>query len=56
MEPIGLWVRDGGDVALLHRCRTCGVLRSNRLAGDDDETKLRSIAAKALQAVEAGKG
>ncbi|MFW5712711.1 MAG: RNHCP domain-containing protein [Spirochaetota bacterium] len=51
MEPIGLWVRAGGDTALLHRCRRCGALRSNRLAGDDDERALRSLAEKALQAV-----
>lgn len=51
MEPIGLWVRESGDTALLHRCRSCGALRSNRLAGDDDECTLRTIAEKALKAV-----
>jgi hypothetical protein len=51
MEPIGLWVREGGDTALLHRCKKCGALRSNRLAGDDDERVLHSLAERALQAV-----
>jgi hypothetical protein len=55
MEPIGVWVRGGGDTALLHRCRKCGTLRSNRLAGDDNEETLRSIAERALQAVAAGR-
>jgi DNA-directed RNA polymerase subunit RPC12/RpoP len=54
MEPIGLWARSGGDMALLHRCKTCGALRSNRLAGDDDEDRLRQIAREALDAVLAG--
>lgn len=37
-------------------CRNCGALRSNRLAGDDDERTLRSIAETALQAVASGSG
>jgi hypothetical protein len=44
MDPISLWLRQGGEVALLHRCRRCGVIRSNRLAGDDDRTALRALA------------
>src|SRR6056297_2179390 len=44
MEPIGLWVREAGDITILHRCRRCGTIRPNRLAGDDDERMLRMIA------------
>ena len=55
MEPIGLWVREGGDTAVLHRCRKCGALRSNRLAGDDDERALPCLAEKAVQAVGAAR-
>ncbi|MBN2049645.1 MAG: RNHCP domain-containing protein [Spirochaetales bacterium] len=56
MEPIGLWVREGGDTAILHRCRKCGAIRSNRVAGDDDEEALKALAEKALKAVVAGGG
>ena len=28
MEPVGVWVRKGGEWALIHRCRACGALRS----------------------------
>ena len=24
MEPIGVWVRKGGEWAIIHRCRRCG--------------------------------
>jgi len=43
MDPISLWVRHGGELALLHRCRRCGTIRSNRVAGDDDRTALREL-------------
>lgn len=48
MEPIGVWVRRGGEWALLHRCRKCGVIHSNRIAGDDSPLKLLSLAVKPL--------
>lgn len=48
MEPIGVWVRKGGEWAVIHRCRRCGGLRSNRLAADDNPMKLMSIALKPL--------
>ena len=44
MEPIALWVRDDGEVSLLHRCGRCGVIRANRVAGDDDEEMIRRLA------------
>lgn len=43
MDPISLWIRHGAEVALLHRCQRCGVIRSNRIAGDDDPEALREI-------------
>ena len=46
MEPIGVWVRKGGEWAIIHRCRCCGKLRSNRSAADDNPMKLMSIAMK----------
>ncbi len=43
MDPISLWVRHGQELALLHRCRRCGFIRSNRIAGDDDRVALREL-------------
>ena len=34
--------------AVIHRCRRCGKLSSNRVAGDDNPMKLMSIALKPL--------
>ena len=48
MEPIGVWVRKGGEWAIIHRCRRCGALGSNRTAADDNPIKLMSIALKPL--------
>ena len=50
MDPIGVWVRRDGEWALIHRCRLCGALRSNRVAGDDNPAKLLAIAARPLAA------
>ena len=32
MEPVAVWVRKGGEWAIIHRCRLCGKLASNRSA------------------------
>ena len=48
MEPITVWRRAGGEWSLLHRCSVCGTIRANRIAGDDNEMLLLSIAARAL--------
>lgn len=48
MEPIGVWARRGGDWAILHECRACGVIHSNRIAGDDNEVALVAIAVRAI--------
>ena len=48
MEPVGVWVRKGGEWAIIHRCKRCGVLHSNRVAADDNPMKLMSIALKPL--------
>jgi ribosome biogenesis GTPase len=50
MEPISVWVRKGGEWAIIHRCRICGELSSNRIAADDNPLLLMSIAVKALAA------
>ncbi len=43
-----LWVRKGGGWAIIHRCKRCGKLGSNRAAADDSPMKLMSIAMKPL--------
>src|SRR5262245_51861837 len=35
MEPIAVSLQDR-EWALVHRCQKCGVIKTNRLAGDDD--------------------
>jgi RNHCP domain len=49
MEPIGIEVcgRDG-EWAIIHRCRSCGVLRTNRIAGDDAERSLLALALRPI--------
>ena len=48
MEAIGVWVRKGGEWALIHRCKICGHISSNRIAADDNPLTLMSIAMKPL--------
>ncbi len=48
MEPIAVWMRKNGEWAVIHRCKICGALSSNRIAADDNPMKLMSIAMKPL--------
>ena len=48
MEPIAVWVRNKGEWAIIHRCRRCGEISSNRVLADDNPMKLMSIAMKPL--------
>lgn len=48
MEPVAVWVRKDGEWAIIHRCRVCGALSSNRIAADDNQLKLISLALKPL--------
>ncbi|HUX21461.1 MAG TPA: RNHCP domain-containing protein [Spirochaetia bacterium] len=48
MEPVGVWTKEKGEWALIHRCITCGFLRANRIACDDDELRLFALAARPL--------
>lgn len=53
MEPIAVWVRKNGEWAIIHRCKSCGKLDSNRIAADDNPEKLMALALRpfALSAV-----
>lgn len=44
MDPVAVWTRKNGEWAIIHRCRRCGKLSSNRVAADDNPLKLMSIA------------
>ena len=48
MEPISVWVKKGGEWAIIHRCKRCGTLNQNRSAADDNPMKLMSVALKPL--------
>ena len=48
MEPIAVWVRPDGEWALVHRCVQCQALKSNRIAGDDNEFVLMSLASRPI--------
>jgi len=48
MEPVAVWVRKGGEWAIIHRCAACGDLHSNRIAVDDNEALLLSLAVRPL--------
>jgi len=48
MEPIAIWVKGEGEWSIIHRCRSCGLVRANRCAGDDNEMAMISLAVKPL--------
>jgi len=48
MQPIAVWVRPDGEWSLVHRCESCGKLRTNRVAGDDNSWAMIALAARPL--------
>jgi len=48
MEPIGIEVRRDGEWALIHRCTSCRAMKTNRIAGDDDESALLRLALRPI--------
>ena len=46
MEPIAISVRQGKEWVIIHRCIACGALKENRIAGDDNEMALLSLAVR----------
>mgnify|MGYP001117747612 CR=1 FL=1 len=46
MEPIALWQKDDGELMIIHRCKTCGMIKSNRVAGDDEIGALQALLPK----------
>ncbi len=48
MEPIAIGIQPDGEWSILHRCQRCGLIRPNRIAGDDNEVLLVSMALRPL--------
>ena len=48
MQPIGVSVHERGEWALVHRCTSCGTVRVNRIAGDDNPLMLMRLAVQPL--------
>jgi DNA-directed RNA polymerase subunit RPC12/RpoP len=46
MEPIAISVRQKNEWMIIHRCTRCGALKGNRIAGDDNEVALLSLAVR----------
>lgn len=48
MAPIAVSIRKKGEWELIHRCNACGIIRVNRIAGDDSEVSLVALALRPL--------
>lgn len=51
MEPIAISAQKDGEWSVVHRCTNCGVVRTNRIAGDDDSTVLLCLALRPLSSL-----
>ncbi len=51
MEPIGVWVKHGDELALIHRCVKCGAIKSNRISGDDRSGCIIKLAYRPLMSL-----
>jgi hypothetical protein len=48
MDAVGLTARADGEWLLVHQCRSCGALGTNRIAGDDNALALVRLAMRPL--------
>ncbi len=48
MEPIAIEAKPDGEWAIVHRCTGCGQIKVNRIAGDDSERALLSLALRPI--------
>ena len=51
MEPIALWASETEELRILHRCTGCGVIKPNRIAGDDSEEAIEALTARLVHAI-----
>lgn len=49
MEPIAISAQRDGEWSLVHRCASCGNIKTNRIAGDDDTLLLMTLALRPLE-------
>ncbi|MEU3049312.1 RNHCP domain-containing protein [Streptomyces sp. NPDC006984] len=49
MDAVAVSARADGEWMLVHRCRSCGALGTNRIAGDDSALALVRLALRPLQ-------
>ena len=43
MPPIGKYLKKDGEEVLVHKCAKCGLLRANRVAGDDSFEQVEKL-------------
>jgi len=43
MKPIAKMYKPDGEEILVHRCEKCGIIRKNRIAGDDSFEMLEKL-------------
>jgi hypothetical protein len=48
MEPVGVWVKTNGEWSIFHRCEVCQTFTVNRIAGDDSQVALLSLALRPI--------
>jgi RNHCP domain len=48
MEPIGVCVQKNKEWSVIHRCSQCRIIRLNRIASDDNELLLFTLAAEPM--------
>jgi DNA-directed RNA polymerase subunit RPC12/RpoP len=48
MEPIAISTQRDGEWSIVHRCQKCNVIKTNRIAGDDDSLQLLCLALRPL--------
>ena len=51
MKPIGIHVQKNKEWSIIHRCSQCKTIRINRIASDDNELLLLTIAAEPLMSL-----
>lgn len=51
MQPIGIHVQKNQEWSLIHKCSKCKTIRTNRVAADDNELLLLTIAAEPIMSL-----
>lgn len=51
MKPIGIHVQQNKEWSIIHRCTKCNTIRLNRIAADDNDLLLLTMAAEPLMSL-----